>query len=376
MRKIISNVLIQFNADKCTAVAAELTLTSLLAFVPLLTLFFTILSMIPNYQTLGGEIQSLVFDYFAPSASESVQTYLAEFVSKAKSMSWLGFIMLFITALMMMRTIDRSFNHIWKIKHKHSTVRTFLVYWAILTLGPLLLGTSLVVTSYLKSVELLSDVVQVTSGWLTLGLPFLLEFITFTLMFFIIPNRKIVLKNALLAAVVTTILFEIAKFGFSMFIQYFSTYQLIFGALASIPLFLIWLYLSWSIILLGAELCHALFFSEINSLTRQNKLINAILLLQDFANFKSVSLNSENMECLEQLSDQNIIARLDDQSFRLIRTRSDLTYQLAYDISGRVLPTAEEIQDSELDESLKQQLLILIESYNQSFNHVISFQLS
>ncbi|MCF6194671.1 MAG: YihY family inner membrane protein, partial [Kangiellaceae bacterium] len=183
-------VFTRFGKDKCSSVAAELTVTSLLALVPLTTVVFSLLALIPSFQTMAAQLQTVLFEYFVPSTGESVQNYLLEFVGKAKGMSSIGFLMLLITALLMMKTIDTSFNHIWQIKSRKSFVRTFLVYWAILTLGPIFLGTSLVLTSYLKSLPLISNVVEQNSVWMTLGLPMLMETIAFALMFFIIPNRK------------------------------------------------------------------------------------------------------------------------------------------------------------------------------------------
>ncbi|MDQ7050552.1 MAG: YihY family inner membrane protein [Enterobacterales bacterium] len=180
----------QFKRDKCSSVAAELTVTSLLAIVPLTALIFGLLSLIPDFQDLAVQLQQVIFQYFVPTTGESVQSHLIEFVNKTKGMSAVGFSMLIVTALLMMRTIDISFNNIWKIKRHKSVIQTFLVYWAVLTLGPILLGTSLLVTSYLQTLPLISDAVEENSRWLTLGLPALTEVLTFSLMYFVIPNRK------------------------------------------------------------------------------------------------------------------------------------------------------------------------------------------
>jgi membrane protein len=158
----------------------------------------------------------------------------------------------------MMRTIDRSFNAIWQVKKKSSPVRVFLVYWAVLTMGPLLLAISLAVSSYFASLPLISEVVKSDSAWFKRGVPMLMAFVAFTVMYIAVPNRKVKISHAAIAASVTAILFELAKWGFGLFVKKFSTYQLIFGALASVPLFLIWIQLSWMIVLFGAQICHAL----------------------------------------------------------------------------------------------------------------------
>jgi len=362
----------RFGKDKCSSVAAELTVTSLLALVPLTTVVFSLLALIPSFQTMAAQLQSLLFEYFVPSTGESVQNYLLEFVGKAKGMSGIGFLMLLITALLMMKTIDTSFNHIWQIKSRKSVVRTFLVYWAILTLGPILLGTSLVLTSYLKSLPLISNVVEQNSAWMTLGLPMLMETIAFALMFFIIPNRKILPKHAIVAAMVTALLFEFAKSGFAIFVEYFSTYQLIFGALATIPLFLIWIYLSWSIILFGAQVCHGLFAFEVNQKRNAEQpmiqLLKIILLLVEkqseghtIAEHQLISSGDwgskeASILWLEKLEEAGIVAKLQDQDYCLKVNSCDIDYLALYQVAGKSLPDVRMVADSNLPNELKQKL--------------------
>ena len=374
-KAFVSYVLTRFGKDKCSSVAAELTVTSLLALVPLTTVVFSLLALIPSFQTLAAQLQALLFEYFVPSTGESVQNYLLEFVGKTKGMSGIGFLMLLVTALMMMRTIDASFNHIWQIKSGKSFVRTLLVYWAILTLGPIFLGTSLIITSYLKSLPFVSDVVAQNSSWMTLGLPMLMETIAFALMFFIIPNRKILFKHAAIAAVVTAIFFELAKSGFAIFVQYFSTYQLIFGALATIPLFLIWVYLSWSIVLFGAQICHGLFSFEVNQKRNAEQPFIQLLKIIQRLSEKQVEgdtiaeseLTSSgdwgskeaNMLWLEKLVEAGIVAKLESQDYCLKINHEDINFLMVYEVSGNLLPTLEDIDKSSLSEVLKEKIASL-----------------
>jgi len=371
-RAFIRYLFARFQQDKCSSVAAELTVTSLLALVPLTTVVFSLLALIPNFQNMAVQLQELMFEYFVPATGESVQNYLTEFVGKAKSMSGVGFVMLLVTALLMMRTIDTSFNNIWHIRGTKSFVRTFLVYWAVLTLGPILLGTSLVVTSYLQSLPILSDVVQENSRWITLGLPMLLETITFSLMFFVIPNRKILLSHALIASFTAAILFELAKSGFAVFVEYFSTYQLIFGALATIPLFLIWIYLSWSIILFGAEICHGLFAFEVNQKEEAVhpfiQLLQIILVLSE-KQMQGETISEQQLVChddwgsreasvlwLERLIGAGIVAKLQNQCYCLKISFSDIDYQIIYQVAGRQLAPEEAISKSDLPKIIRKKV--------------------
>ena len=374
----------RFKTDKCSSVAAELTVTSLLALVPLTTVIFALLATIPNFQNMAIQLQELMFEYFVPSTGESVQNYLAEFVGKAKSMSGLGFLMLLVTALLMMRTIDISFNNIWQIKQKKSVLRTFLVYWAILTLGPIFLGTSLIITSYLKSLPLFSEVVQTNSQWMTLALPMLMEGMAFTLMFFVIPNRKILFTHAIIAALITTVFFEFAKSGFGIFVGSFSTYQVIFGALATIPLFLIWVYLSWSIVLFGAEICHGLFSFEVGQQEKKNQpfiqLVQILLILAEKQKL-GAAINEEqlvdhgdwggreaNVLWLERLIEVGVVAKLQNQSYCLTINRLEITYQTIYEVASRLLPNEKLITESALPENIKKDIAELIIQHEKLLN--------
>ena len=374
-KSFIDYVVSRFRTDKCSSVAAELTFTSLLALVPLTTVVFSLLALVPDFQSMAGQLQTMMFEYFVPATGESVQGYLTEFVGKAKSMSGVGFIMLVVTALLMMRTIDRSFNNIWQIKSKKSILRTFLVYWAILTLGPILLGTSLVISSYLKSLPLLSNVVQQSSSWATVGLPMIMETITFALMFFVIPDRKVLFKHALIASSICAVFFEFAKSGFGIFVEYISTYQVIFGALATIPLFMIWIYLSWSIVLFGAEICHGLFAFQVNQREEQShpfiQLIRILILLHEKQRIGK-TISEENIEFnedwggkeaavfwLEKLIDFGVVAKLQDQSYCLKLNGEDINYQLVYEVASNQIPNRLQVQASDLPAAIQSEIVDL-----------------
>jgi membrane protein len=380
-KEFVEFVFSRFKHDKCSSVAAELTVTSLLAIVPLTTVVFSLLALIPNFQNLAIQLQQLMFEYFVPATGESVQNYLTEFVGKAKGMSGIGFFMLLLTALLMMKTIDKSFNNIWQIKSQQSLLRTVLVYWAVLTLGPIFLGSSLLLTSYLKSLPLFSEVVEQDTFWMTVVLPMLMEVLAFAIMFFIIPNRKITLKQAIVASLVTAVLFELAKSAFGVFVEYFSTYQVIFGALATIPLFLIWIYLSWSIILFGAEICHGLFSFESN-LSRKTyhpfiQLVHLLILLSDkqlageslteeflFEN-KILGSREANVAALEKLIDAQMVVKLQDQSYCLSVSREDIEFATIYKVAGNHIPSPEAVKLSKLPPEYKQKVMKLSQSLDE-----------
>ncbi|TQV77073.1 YihY family inner membrane protein [Aliikangiella marina] len=380
----ISFVFKRYGQNGCSSIAAELTVTSLLALVPLTAVVFALLAFIPSFQELGQQLQSIIFEYFVPSTGETVQTYLNEFVGKAKGLSGVGTLMLFVTALLLMRTIDSSFNKIWHVQTNKSFVRTILVYWAVLTLGPILLGSSLLITSYVKSLPVISNVVTDYGQWMTLWLPFLMACLAFSVMFYVIPNRKIPFSHAFGAGILTAGFFEVAKWCFGVFVASFSTYQFIFGALASIPLFLIWIYLSWAIVLLGAEICHAFDAFEMTSdVHREHPLIEVINLLLILANFQSRGesldemaldrLSAEgkraiNFDWIEKLVQFGLVTKTQQQSYCLLKAADEVSMQDLYEVAGRLVPEKADIENSQLPAETKNSLLNFADNLKRTLN--------
>lgn len=252
----------QFIFDRCLQTAAALTYASLLSLVPFLTVGFSIFSAFPVFEAVSEQIQDFIFDNFVPASQEILQDYFISFAQKASHLTAVGVVSLVFTALLLVETIDHTLNDIWKV-HKHERrkgVSVFMVYWAVLSLGPLLVGFSLVATSYLVSLPFISGVAQnVAIKQLFLSItPFLLSASAFTLIYVVVPYRYVPLHHGILGGLLAALLFEIAKKGFAFYVTHFPTYELVYGTLAVIPIFLIWVYLSWLIILLGAEITRAL----------------------------------------------------------------------------------------------------------------------
>ena len=240
---------------------ASLTYTTLLSLVPLMTVSLAILSAFPVSGRLAEEVQNFLFENFVPASGEVIRDYLAEFAGKASRLSGAGTVFLVIVAVMMMGNIDRAFNTIWQVRRKRSALSMFMVYWAILSLGPIFIGISVALTSYLVSMPLLTDAAETLgigrSGLLGL-MPVLASAVAFTLLYMLVPNRNVYLRHAVAGGVLAAFLFELAKRGFALYVTAFPTYEAIYGALAAIPVFLIWVYLSWLITLLGAEFTYCL----------------------------------------------------------------------------------------------------------------------
>ena len=263
-------VIKRFFEDRGTQNAGSLTYTTLFAVVPMLTVLFVMLSGIPQLQDVSGVIQKFIVDNFLPSAGDKIQDYLQDFVSQARQLTWIGVIFLIATSFMMLVTIEQAFNSIWRVKKPRYGLQRFLLYWALLSLGPILIGAGFAVSGYIMSLTVISDSATI-SGVLSYS-PLLLSVLGFTLIYSAIPNTRVPLSHAFISGFVTAIFIETAKFLFGLYVQTFHSYQLIYGAFAAVPLFLLWVYVSWVIVLMGFELScclglrHYLFRQEIPNL--------------------------------------------------------------------------------------------------------------
>ena len=248
-------VMARFHEDRCGDVAQALSYTTLLSIVPLTTVTFAILSAFPVFQVWMNTIQAFIYSHFVPASGDVVQKYLLQFANKSTQLTVVGLVFLIVTALMLMATIERSFNLIWRAPHHRKLMYRFLTYWAILTLGPILVGASLSLTSYFMSLRLFSESAPILGGFkhfMLSGLPFFLEILAFMLLYIVVPNVYVKPRHAFAGSLFAAILFEIAKRSFAFFVLHYSSYRMIYGAIATLPVFLIWIYLSWMVILLGA----------------------------------------------------------------------------------------------------------------------------
>lgn len=253
-------LLSRFIADQGLLNAGSLTYTTLLSLVPLMAVSLAIFSAFPVSERVVGEIQDFIFHNFVPASGEVVQRYLQEFSGKASRLSGVGFGFLVVVAVMMMVNIDHAINAIWRVRRKRGPLAMFLLYWAILTLGPLLIGISMAVTSFLVSIPFFMETTASLElrGYLLALMPLLASMVAFTLLYALVPNRRVPFLHALAGGVLAALLFELAKHGFAFYLTNFPTYEAIYGALAVIPIFLVWIYLSWVIALLGAEFAYCL----------------------------------------------------------------------------------------------------------------------
>lgn len=254
----------QFRDNSCRESAAALTYTTLFAIVPMMTVAFSILSSMPALKSKGDEIQRWAFEYFAPSIGDKIVVHLHEFTRQAGNLTGVGIVFLVITSVLMLRTTEQTLNRIWKVQEPRKGTTSLLMYWAVLTLGPLCLGAALGLSSYITSVKIFSDAASFFGGaafWLSL-LPFFAMTLMMSIIYIIVPNCHVPWKFGVVGAAVSALLMEGAKAGFALFVRSSPSYEVVYGAFAAVPLFLLWVYVSWMIFLGGSVLVHTIVVFE------------------------------------------------------------------------------------------------------------------
>ncbi|MEC9164131.1 MAG: virulence factor BrkB family protein [Pseudomonadota bacterium] len=240
--------------DNITISAGHLAYVTLLSLVPFIMVTFTIMSAFPAFASVRSKLEHFVFSNFVPTASDVVHKYMTDFVGNASQMSAIGILSLLVVALMLISNVDKTLNRIWRTQSDRPIVYTFAIYWMVITLGPMLIGSSVVVSSYLTGLAAFTEEYTPGLGTFLLSLvPSGAAMLAFTILYMVVPNRRVFARHALVGAIVATIAFEITKSGFALYVTNFPSYELIYGALAVVPILFLWVYLSWIIVLFGAE---------------------------------------------------------------------------------------------------------------------------
>lgn len=257
--ELVRVVVRRFEEDKGLQIASSLTFTTLLSLVPIITVALTLMSAFPVFRGLSGVIEDWIFDNVVPESADIIEKYADQFIDNAANLTAVGLVFLAVTAIMMLITIDDAFNNIWRVRRARPMLQRVLIYWALITVGPLLIGASLSLSSWLMSAS---------AGW-TQGIPHanvvLIKFsaialtgVALALLYYAMPNRPVKISDALVGGMLAGVVFELTKHAFGFYITNFPTYKLVYGAFAAVPVFLLWLYISWLVVLLGAVVVAAL----------------------------------------------------------------------------------------------------------------------
>lgn len=262
--------------------AFYLAFTSLFAVVPVMTVVYSILALIPELKGMESKMQNFMFEHFVPATGSQLQEHLHGFAQQASNLTSIGVIMLFVTSVLMLRKIENSFNTIWHITEARKGVNGFLLYWALLSLGPVMMGGAFAVSSYLASLKMIYDMVPLagTQTFVLSLLPILMSGLAFSLAYVAIPNTRVPIRHGLLGGLVAAILFDLARRGMTLFVSMFPTYHLVYGAFAAVPIFLIWVLVSWNIMLLGAEIVQAMTSFQVDKKRSTSSLGNLLAVLE------------------------------------------------------------------------------------------------
>ena len=355
LRRLARHAWKHFSEDRCFEEAASLGYTSLFALVPLMAVIFGVVAAFPVFSEWSDRLSRFIFSNFLPAASEQVETYLNTFLDSVTSLTLPGTVFLILTALLLMFRIEVAFNRIWRVDRSRTVMNRVVMYWAVLTLGPVLIGGAVALSA--QNIFRPLGLVGLASPALHHSGVFLLLWMMFALMFVLVPNRPVRIGHALIGALLSAILFEIAKAGFVAYVSN-ANYAVIYGALATIPIFLLWLYLIWTVILFGASLSASLTTfadSEKELIVWPEKLDfqlvfrlvghlwvaqragekrsdTELMALEPHANSRQVQ------HLLRQMEEAKIVGRAGEENWVLLRDLEDLSLADLYGSGSHHLP--------------------------------------
>ena len=309
----------RFNADRCSENAAALTYMSLFALVPLLTVLYTMASAVPTFQGMETRIEAFMFEHFMPETNSDIRAYLDDFSQQARNLTGPGIVFLVVTAILMLRNIESALNQIWRASENRGAVSSFLLYWAVLSLAPIMIGLALALSTYLSAfTHVLEqyDVIGVEAFLLKIT-PLLLSTAGFSLVYVAVPNCRVPFKHCLVGGFVTAVAFHLARTLFTDLVVG-SSYTFIYGAFAAVPLFLLWIYLSWNIVLMGGILVHSLSAYQSEDQANRPLVLKALDILYLLWQRQETGQAVGEIELLNGSHD--ITRGLDSDSWRQLRT--------------------------------------------------------
>ncbi|MFV2055799.1 MAG: YihY family inner membrane protein [Thiohalomonadales bacterium] len=250
--------------DRCFEASGNLAFTTVLSIIPITIIVVSILSKFNGISQATDKFQNFLFENLVPSVAEDVINYFPQLISSTDKITAWSLIFLLVTAVLLLRSIDDAINTIWQLDEKANKSIRLHYYILVIVIAPVLLGLSFSLTSivnfsvYIKTIPVMHDAERYLLG----VVPLLLSTVAFTLLYKFSPRKYVSIKNAGIGGFIAALLFYMAKYLFTIYISSFPNYQIIYGALSFFPIFLIWIYISWSIILLGAEISHSLWEGE------------------------------------------------------------------------------------------------------------------
>ncbi|MDQ6973662.1 MAG: YihY family inner membrane protein [Mariprofundaceae bacterium] len=246
----------KFMHDHCLQRASSLAYATLLAIVPLAVLAFSIFASFQDSANLAQRIQGYLVHYLVPTSQQIVLDYLNSLSGKSTRLSVFGILGLLITITALLTTMEEAFNDIWRLPTKRSHLSRFMTFWSLITLSPLLLGISISITSYFAALPIIHDVADTNSVFqhIPFLIPWIISSLAMTTLYTTLPNTSVRLRDAMIAGFITGAFFEASKLGFTFYITELVNYEKLYGTLGTLPVFLLWIYIAWVIVLMGAEI--------------------------------------------------------------------------------------------------------------------------
>ncbi len=258
----------QFSKDQCATRASGLAYASLLAFVPLVAVTFSLFTSFSAFSEMKEGIQSQLFNFFIPAKGGEILNYINQFAANTKTLGVVGTVFLMITAIMLFQNIEKSINGVWRIEKQRKFITKFVIFTSVLIWGTVFIGASFYITGKVKSLMAVEHLLEIgivsrIFFWL---FPMALSVLAFILVMLLVPNTKVRWQSAAVGGATGGILWEMAKGAFAHYAAKSVNYSVIYGSLALVPIFLVWLYLTWIIVMLATEATYV--YQHFESLNR------------------------------------------------------------------------------------------------------------
>lgn len=350
-----------FMEDDCQQKAASLTYTTLLSLVPILTVILVVFSSIPALSGMREQMQAMIYNNLLPSSGAQIGQYFDSFAEKSSNLGIVGVLGLFITTIITLITIETAFNKIWRVKERSGGTASIIRYWTLITLGPIVLGITFGASSAIQSVDFLNRQIAGYgidwSVWAYL-VSILITVAGFIGMYWLIPKVQVPFKNAVIAGLASAVLFESLRSVFGMVMTNFTSYEAIYGAFAALPIFLLWIYLSWNIILLGVEISYTLTIFDTKEVPVRHPLLSLLDMLNlTYKRYKEGKTVSEHELrsvlgrrelpkwglYIEQLVDAELITHTKEDEYLLKTDLSSISLWQFYKTLPYPLPIKDEL---------------------------------
>jgi membrane protein len=351
----------RFLDDRLFQAAGALAFTTAFAIVPLSMVVFGVLSAFPVYEQWSKQLSAYIFSNFVPSSARAVEAYLLAFSANAGKLTVFGVIVLVVSLLITLTSIEATFNRIWRVPTARPKFGRLVVYWTVMTFGALLAAASLALSARFFALSIFeTESGQVLEHWLLRASPFLIEWLALAVVYRVVPHRTIDWRYAALGALLAAVLIEVVKIAVGSYLGSFGAYEKIYGTLALIPIFLGWVYFSWVAILLGASLASTLSAFRYQPASQRlpvgyefHGLLRLIgrfdeyrrdgrgLHLDEIRRIEPVLTDAMAQQMLAQLSQIGLLARAESGEWLLARDLDGITLAELYEACQLRIPIAE-----------------------------------